>query len=298
MLHICTIHWKNSNWVDIQLEYLNKFITVPYQVYTLYSGFEMNEQQIQGFFSCCSTDEVSHPAKLNKLTGKVNRNDPNDYLLFLDNDCFPVADISYLLDKLEEYPLIAIQRKELNGQPTPHPSFCLTTVGFWNSLNVGWGVGAKPYKDDQGQDVKDTGTALYWKLVEEKIKWLPLHRTSGLTDHPVLFSIYDGTIYHHGAGSRPARTRWDLIQEDPQKQIEINTKQSKTILDRLKNKMDVFSEAGTFETRVEADLHKPLKAVKQPDLTEAKKMVFKDAPKKKTKIRKRSSKTKKPKESE
>lgn len=278
MLHICTVHWNNPDWLMIQKGYLDKFAPQPYLMYTMYSGFDLTPEQQKEFYYCEKTSEASHPAKLNKLADRVvGSADPTDPLLFVDNDAFPIGDVSYLLGYLKKHPLIAIQRVELNGQPTPHPSFCLTTVGFWKSLKSGWGVGAKPYIDSTGQEVRDTGTALYWELVEKKVNWLPLLRTSGLTDHPVLFSIYDGSIYHHGAGSRPPRTRWDLIQSDPQSQIERNKADSRLLASKIKS-----GEISWFKSEEQKQEVKPIET----------------KPKKIKKKRVRQSKAKKPKESD
>ena len=61
-----------------------------------------------------------------------NAESDEDILLFIDGDAFPISDVAtYAEEKLKQFPLIAVQRSENDGDPQPHPCFCITTVGFW-----------------------------------------------------------------------------------------------------------------------------------------------------------------------
>jgi hypothetical protein len=67
---------------------------------------------------------------------------PSDILVFIDGDAFPVKPIdSFIVNTLKLYPLAAIRRTENISDIQPHPSFCFTTVGFWESIGGDWAEG-------------------------------------------------------------------------------------------------------------------------------------------------------------
>jgi hypothetical protein len=130
-----------------------------------------------------------------------------DWLMFIDGDAFPIADIvSFAQTKLRSYPLLAVQRRENNGDIQPHPSFCLTTIGFWKELGGNWRAGFR-WRNSYGEVVTDVGGNLLGVLQEKKIDWYPMLRTNRKNLHPVFFGIYDDVVYHHGSGFRDGTSR-------------------------------------------------------------------------------------------
>ena len=132
MLHIATVHWKDDRWVDIQLKYLRLHISREFKVYAFLNHLPQTHRS-KYFYS--STEPIhSHAVKLNVLAdiAAFNATSPDDWLMFIDGDAFPVGDVVSFACTMfnKSYPLIAIQRRENNGDVQPHPSFCLTTVGF------------------------------------------------------------------------------------------------------------------------------------------------------------------------
>lgn len=148
----------------------------------------------------------------------------NDIIIFLDNDAFPIADLSTIIQKLETNQLCAVTRIE-NGDYFPHPCFTMTTCDFWKNNKLNW-----KFYDSHGlnkarkrwkghilwnnlpatvQHSNDTGLQLYDFLVTHDIKWYPLLRNNivELSPDKMLFGVYDSCIYHHGAGSRVVETR-------------------------------------------------------------------------------------------
>ena len=88
--------------------------------------------------------ELSHPEKLDYLSNRIGEEaTPDDILIFLDGDAFPIADISPIIAQLSEYPLVAVRRDENFGDQQPHPCFCITTVGFWQSIAGSWASGSE-----------------------------------------------------------------------------------------------------------------------------------------------------------
>ena len=87
--------------------------------------------------------------------------EPDEMIMFIDGDAFPVAPIvPFLREKLERYPIVAVRRDENNGDPQPHPSFCVTTAGLWRELPGDWRRGAT-WVNPQGKEVTDVGGNLH-----------------------------------------------------------------------------------------------------------------------------------------
>jgi hypothetical protein len=156
------------------------------------------------FFYFREEDIHLHEAKLNILADIAwfNRESEDDWLLFLDGDAFPVADlISYGTGRLREHPLLAVRRDENAGDIQPHPSFCLTTLKFWRELGGDWNKGFK-WTIRDGRQRTDVGATLYQQLLRGGHDWYPLLRSNTVDLHPLYFGIYDDVVYHHGAGFR------------------------------------------------------------------------------------------------
>ena len=152
----------------------------------------------------------AHPIKLNLLADVATATAaPDDWLLFIDGDAFPIGDVvAFGRRKLAEFPLLAIQRKENDGDRQPHPSFCLTTVAFWKSIGGDWRED-RGWTNDRGETVHDVGGNLLAALEESGSRWYPMLRSNKVDVHPVFFGVYDDLVYHHGAGFRRAWSRAD-----------------------------------------------------------------------------------------
>jgi hypothetical protein len=212
MLHIATVHWKNEEWIDLQLSYLRRHIPVPYRVYAFLN--EIPEAHRSKFFHSSCEPIREHAVKLNLLADVIGlSSDNSDLIMFLDGDAFPIGDIMpFLEQRLASHPLVAVQRLENNGDRQPHPCFCVTTVGFWKSIGGDWREGHS-WTDKSGQQVTDVGGNLLGILEERRIEWSPLLRSNRRDLHPLWFGVYGGMVYHHGAGFRPDKlSRADLAR--------------------------------------------------------------------------------------
>ena len=207
MIHIISVHWQSDQWIDIQLKYLNKYMNAPFRMYVSLNDIPKGHED--KFFYSCSIPEKSHAFKLNILAKKImeaSDTDPNDYIIFLDGDAFPVGDVmGYVEENINKYPLIAVQRRE-NFDTQPHPCFCITTVDFWNRINGDWEIGYK-WKNLVGEEVSDVGGNLLKILEDHQVEWLPMLRSNKKDLHPLFFGIYEDVIYHHGAGFRIGLSR-------------------------------------------------------------------------------------------
>jgi hypothetical protein len=211
MIHIATVHWATDRWVDVQLHYLEKHIDSPYRVYACLDRIERDLSD--RFHYSLSLEKTRHPDKLNLLAEMITGEaEPEDLIVFLDGDAFPIAPFEPAVrTMLAENPLAAIRRDENLGDPQPHPSFCVTTVGFWQEIDGDWSRG-QTWLNAEGEAVNDPGGKLLKALEERGIGWTPLLRTNAKDLHPIFFGVYGGLIYHHGAGFRHALSRSDIVQ--------------------------------------------------------------------------------------
>ena len=209
MIHIATVHWRTDKWIDIQLQYLQKYIKEDFQVYAFLNG--VKKKHAKKFYYSSQEEINEHDIKLNILADIIQFSSGNeeDIIMFLDGDAFPIANIiDFAHDKLEKYPLLAIQRRENHlGGLLPHPSFCITTIKFWKSINGNWG---KAYIGKfLGKKIHEVGGHLEEILQNNKQIWYPMLRSNIKNIHPLWYGIYDDVIYHHGAGFRMPTSRID-----------------------------------------------------------------------------------------
>lgn len=212
MIHIATVHWETDKWIDTQLKYINQNINQPFRVYAFLSGDAAKHKS--KFFYSCDEPIKEHAIKLNLLAKTIElcAESDNDPLIFIDGDAFPVNPMDDFIKKtLDENPISAIQRLENVGDIQPHPSFCITTVGFWKKINGDWKEGYE-WITEQGTPRTDVGGNLLKILLDNSMNWKPLLRTGQITNHPVMFGIYENLIYHHGAGFRAPMSGYDRIK--------------------------------------------------------------------------------------
>jgi len=201
MIHIATVHWRSDRWIDIQLRYLERNLDEPYRVYAWID--EGMRGQASKFFYATDVAVDRHELKLTLLGDLVAHAAADDeQIMFIDGDAFPIAPMGpFLRDKLERYPLVAVRRDENNGDPQPHPSFCVTTAGFWRGLPGDWRRG-HTWTNPQGKQVTDVGGNLLGLIEDAGIEWYPMLRTNRVNPHPLQFGVYEDLVYHHGGGFR------------------------------------------------------------------------------------------------
>jgi hypothetical protein len=220
MIHVLTVHWKDDNWIDIQLKFLAQYINSPFKVYAFLNDLP-NENQHRGKYFYSSTEYIeSHPIKLNLLAdlATLHSTDEEDWLIFIDGDAFPIGDVvSFGSQKLKEYPLVAIQRRENLEDIQPHPCFSITTVKFWQDIGGDWKAGYQ-WETPYNKTVTDVGGNLLKILNDAQIEWHPMLRSNQINRHPLWFGIYEDLIYHHGAGFRAPISRVD-IRNDLRKRL-------------------------------------------------------------------------------
>jgi len=209
MIHILTIHWQTDKWIDLQLQYIEKNIKADFKIYAFLN--DLSSDHSKRFFYSCTEPIEEHSVKLNLLADMaiLHSSSLDDWLMFIDGDAFPIGDIvSFAREKLKDYPLLAIQRKENLGDMQPHPSFCITTIKFWKEIGGNWDSGYI-WRNQLGNQVCDPGGILLSILNKKGISWYPMLRSNTRNLHPLWFGVYENLIYHHGAGFRNPVSRVD-----------------------------------------------------------------------------------------
>jgi hypothetical protein len=212
VIHVLTVHWQDDRWVDLQLQYLNRHVREPFRVYAFLNG--LPPEHAAKYFHSSTEPIVEHPVKLNRLAEVAARHasGDGDLLMFLDGDAFPIGDVvSFTRSKLERHRLVAVQRRENDGDVQPHPCFCMTTLGFWREIRGDWRPGFQ-WPNARGKLVTDVGGNLLEILRREGIDWFPMLRSNRRNLHPLLFGLYEDLVYHHGAGFRAPLTRIDRLR--------------------------------------------------------------------------------------
>ena len=209
MVWVLSVHYESADWVQRQRIFLDRFIDRPNSRVFVAHGVDKT------FFLPSETVldyQGSHAASLDALAAfALGKAHPDDWLLFIDSDAFPVAKLSGLQDGTEK--MVAVQRLENLGDPQPHPCFTLVKAHLWKELGPTWQPGFS-WKNTIGKSVTDVGAGVLERLNATGTDWTKLRRVNRLNPHALWFGLYGpegGTaaVYHHGAGSRARHSRVD-----------------------------------------------------------------------------------------
>ena len=175
-------------------------MSTPYMTWASLEGIDPSYER---YFDKVFDLARGHQGKLNNLALEISAQaEPDDLIMFLDGDAFPIRDPMPLVrEGLAQAPLIAVKRAENGGDEQPHPCFCVTTVQTWHDIHGDWAMGYKWHATD-GRRMTDTGGNLLRALELTNTPWLPILKSNRAHFDPLFFTIYGDTIYHHGAGFR------------------------------------------------------------------------------------------------
>jgi hypothetical protein len=214
LIRIATAHHHSVEWIQIQRSYLDRFIDEPF---TLYGSLENVPEAHHAGFDVVVSCIGNHSGKLNFMGHAMLADaEPDDLLVFLDGDAFPVGDVmGRVRILLADADLVAVQRLENTGDCQPHPCFCVVPARTWASLPGDWSSGY-PFRSGR----TDVGGNLLWLLEDRGLTWASMLRTNRVNPHPLLFGVYDDVLYHHGAGFRgmkpPGQGRPEWQPKQPQ----------------------------------------------------------------------------------
>lgn len=195
-INIATVHWKSSYFQDVQHRYTSSNLD-DFRIWAFTDRIKEKRPQDESMYHFHKdSGETNHLVKLDMLAELISSDSSDDEaMLFIDGDAWPIRPMQrFIEDCLGKAPVGAVVRLE-NGERYPHPSFLFTTVGFWRDAGLSWKGGEV---DGGKYDINFIGAVLK-KMGRD---WTRLKRTGGLADHPVFFSVYGDSVYHHGAGFR------------------------------------------------------------------------------------------------
>lgn len=209
MINICTVHHKTQKWISPQLLYLSKNINTPYRIFSIVPDHvNPPDYHYSNSLDTSTQSSFDHSIKLNFLSDIVlSQSKPDDILLFLDGDAFPINPLMPILTLLAKYDFISIVRTEL-GDCFPHPSFAMCRVEFWLRYLPSWLPGFSDINNDNNP--MDSGGYIFNILKKNNLKWHRLFRSNKRNIHSLWFGIYDDIIYHHGAGFRSPVSKLDI----------------------------------------------------------------------------------------
>lgn len=252
---VLTAHHRDDRWAPIQRRFLDAWMGEPFELVACVEGVAAEtlrhfDRHIDGV--------GAHAGKLNLLAHVVGREaKAADVLIFLDSDAFPIAPLMPLVrESLTSASFVAVQRLENLGDPQPHPCFAACTVETWQRIRGDWSSG-DVWTNLQGEVISDVGANLLRLLEDGEVHWRRLNRTHSLDRHPVLFGVYGGAVYHHGAGSRSGLTRAGLAEirfrPEPSQRL------PKRVLTRVQRRSAIRSESGRL-SRVSEEWYRVLEA--------------------------------------
>jgi hypothetical protein len=132
-MHVVTVHWRDPRWVAPQVRFMRRHLP-EHRTWAAVEGIPAEDAAA---FDVALELDGTHPEKLNELARRVVEvAAPDDLLLFLDGDAFPIAPLDAPI--LAGNPLAAVRRDENLGDPQPHPCCCLTTAGYWAAIGGDW----------------------------------------------------------------------------------------------------------------------------------------------------------------
>ena len=120
MLHIATVHYLSPRWIEIQTRYLRRHMSTSYMTWASLEGIDPSYEQ---YFDKVFDLARGHQGKLNNLALEISAQaEPDDLIMFLDGDAFPIRDPMPLIrEGLAKAPLIA--RGNPSGPIDTAPAF-------------------------------------------------------------------------------------------------------------------------------------------------------------------------------
>lgn len=199
-LVVLTAHHLSGAWVAIQTAKLRRY--APSAV--LVASLEGVDPGLAAHFDHVVPSVGTHDGKLNLMAAFACRTwAPDDVLVFLDGDAFPVAPIEqWVQDGLAAHDIMAVRRGENAGEARPHPAFAALTVRTWLAVQGDWSSGhVSPGPFGPSTDV---GANMLWRHEQGELTWSRVERSHSLSTHPLFHAVYGDRVYHHGAGFRGA----------------------------------------------------------------------------------------------
>tara|TARA_B100000795_G_scaffold19004_1_gene12610 strand:- start:1135 stop:4881 length:3747 start_codon:yes stop_codon:yes gene_type:complete len=213
-VRVVSVHVGNSDWVSKQGEMVQRYIDIPFSLYTSTDGFLQNETVHKWIAAtgnapaymvtredlraaettlierCILNADAScdHGVQLHHLAKRACDADApeDDLLVFLDSDAWPLASLKEnvvpLLDAEDGIDLVAVRRSVEGMALWPHPSFAVTTCGAWTK---------NKHSFSQPPDGEDP------EVVNERLTYAIFNESRGLLCHDHFMLDTGAPLWRH-----------------------------------------------------------------------------------------------------
>src|SRR5580698_2638858 len=98
MIYVATVHWMDPKWIAPQRKALASQLQRPFRVFANLQGIEPLYDE---YFDAVTRMDGNHPEKLNDLAAAISKEaQPDDLIVFLDGDAFPVRGLDSWMSEL------------------------------------------------------------------------------------------------------------------------------------------------------------------------------------------------------
>jgi hypothetical protein len=243
---VCTVHIAAEPlWSIVQPRFLRAHLPGAILVAATDEGSAAGAD-----FDVMEVGRGTHRDKLDALADRVVEGlstSDDDILIFIDGDAFPVRPLLPVISSVLEKARLAAVCREENREDYPHPCFCATTVGFWKKIAGTWQELPDPLEQHELG-----GGQLRELMKQAGLEWQRLRRSNAFNPHPLMFGLYEGVIYHHGAGFRRPVTAVDReslntrFSRETSQWPEIGERLSELVADQNRSLSDVFKRLIQF----------------------------------------------------
>lgn len=196
MLHVASAH-ASPRWIEIQQRHLREHLPAPFRTWGSVANLDPSWGER---FDTLIAQKGPETGRLNHLAVEIlARAEPDDLIMFLAPDAFPVADPTPLIERgLAQGRLLAAGAGTGASRPQPLPCFCVTSARAWAELAGDWSDGFA-WRDERGRLRTAAGANLLRRLELTGTPWTPVPRSNPARGAGQEFAIYGATIYHHGS---------------------------------------------------------------------------------------------------
>ena len=207
-------HWREPVWIDPQLRYLRRFAPADTKVWASLDG--ISDEHFGRFdaamsLSAESDDPVRHTDKLNELARRITVDaEPDDRLLFLDGDTFPIAPLRGIVRRarLPDRGATSGECRRSAASPLFHAHDGPLLERHRRRLGKGLRLAELAWH------VGNQASSLLRELRKRDLGWRELLRMNTTDLHPLYRDLRRPTrrgpvVYHHGAGFHTRRSRAD-----------------------------------------------------------------------------------------
>lgn len=209
MIHVLTLHYGTTAWVDIQRRHIEKFTERDdYAVWFAKYKAKIDQSILPKDWSIIDLDSSyvgknEHYLQMNWIYQHVKNNiNDDDIVVFMDSDAFPCSRewapyLNTVLEKEDSVVVLHMYENRGTQHPDayhPYPDLCFFACKkkTIEKYKLEWQLNGKP---NPGFHMKDL-------IIKNNLLVYELKRSNIFDAHKVMFGVYGEIIYHQAAGSR------------------------------------------------------------------------------------------------